>query len=56
MARPKRPTRAQKILLTKMGMYPGDWLVREHGKLLITLVNRHTGGRGVGEEKKGLSK
>ena len=43
MARPKRPTRAQKILLTKMGMYPGDWLVREHGKPLITLVNRHTG-------------
>ena len=38
----KRPTRAQKIRLTKVGLNPDNWLViTDHNKIL-TVVNRES--------------
>ena len=37
----KRPTRAQKILMQKKKMNPGDWMVERDTPEKLVLVHRH---------------
>ncbi|MBV1817619.1 hypothetical protein KUA25_06030 [Bacteroidales bacterium MSK.15.36] len=39
----KRPTRAQKIRLSKLGLVPENWLIIRDDIKMFTIINKHSG-------------
>ena len=42
MKRGKKPTRQQKILLSKLGLDPANWLVSKNEPKEMVIMHRHT--------------
>ena len=40
MQRAKRPTRAQKIMISEFGLDPAEWLVLEHTEQELRLIRK----------------
>ena len=45
MKQPKKPTRAQKELMTKHNMSPENWMVLEEDKYQIVFINKRKSRR-----------
>lgn len=44
---PKKPTRENKVLMSKHGLVPNNWMVLSESKTDLTVISRNSGQRRV---------